>query len=290
MEFYKTVSGTWNRQVDDSIKGVIDTSKTARAITGSETDQDYEFYATIKITSGKGTLIVNFSYGDDWKEWYLEIILDPTANKVTLDAVIRNADGTEYSRDTLNSRNMTLETATEYKVRVKSREIESGVFAVYGYIDDFMVVEAEDLESGFDKGMHGFEALGADTEYSEFSAIVFVLKPSTYGDWDSLKDRLGIKRTDYTQEQKLAGALEYAKGRIDSMFAAVDETVPSFVPQPVVDAATDFAVAYWYRESQPDKTTQFERHAIELITEYIENTYYKGSITTVRPKSTGTEA
>lgn len=272
-EYFKTLSGTWNIEEDESFIGTIDTSETARTIAGSETEQDYELYAIVEINAGKASLIVNFTYTEDWEEQYLELILDPTNEKVTLEAVIRNADGTEKSRTTLASRNMTIEANKEYKVRLKSSEIESGVFAVYGYINKFMVAEAEDLATAFQKGMHGFECLGSDKQYSSFSNIVYIQKPTTYGNWDNVKQRLGIDITDYTHEQKIKEALLYANAFIDAMVATVSGTIPSTVPDTIKRGAEDLALFHWYRNITPTTATLYYNTGYEIVNNWIKANY-----------------
>lgn len=171
MTEFKAVSGAWTKQADESYKGVVDASLSARAIAGSEADENVEFYASVKITTGKAAVLCNFTYDVDWNERYVEMVLDPTGDTIKLEAVTRDDTGAETSRVTLASRNMALAPATEYNCRIVSKKLSDGSYAVYGYIDDFLQVEAEDLDVDFQKGMHGLESLGADTNYSEYSAL-----------------------------------------------------------------------------------------------------------------------
>lgn len=170
---FENIAGVFTKQSDGSLRGTIDASLSARAIRGSEDDKNYEFHTKLTLTTGKAGVIVNFDYDAAWLEYYLEMILDPTLNKVTLEAVIRNADGTENTRIVLASRDMTIATATEYDIRMVSKEIATDVYGVYGYVNGMLVVQIEDLADGFDYGMHGLECLGTDTQYSEFNETIF---------------------------------------------------------------------------------------------------------------------
>jgi hypothetical protein len=170
-ELFKAVSGGWTKPSEGAYKGVVDASLSARCIAGSEIDENIEFYATVKITTGKAAIICNFTLDEDWNENYVEMVLDPTGDTVKLEAVTRDETGVETSRVTLASRNMSLAAATEYDCRIVSKKLSDGSCAVYGYIDDFLLVEAEDLAADFQKGMHGLESLGVDTNYSEYSDL-----------------------------------------------------------------------------------------------------------------------
>jgi len=172
-EYFKTLSGTWS-ETEGVYKGVIDSTLTARAIRGSESDVKYEVHVTVNITSGKAAVIVFFTYTEDWEEKYIEMVLDPASNKVTLEGVVRNADGSEKTRTTLASRDMTLSTATDYDVRMVATVASDGTGSVYGFIDAFEAVRATDLVSPYVAGMHGFECLGTADQYTEFSGFKHV--------------------------------------------------------------------------------------------------------------------
>jgi len=192
---WKALSGKWNK-AEGKLIGIIDASLSARTITGSELDQDYEVHAVVNIISGKVSVIVNFDYDIDWLEYYMEMILDPTLNKVTLDAVIRNANGTENTRVTLASRDMPIETGMDYNLKVVSKELVDDVFGVYGYVNGFLVVEAEDLDEGFNVGMAGFECLGVENDYSQFNKI-FLQKRHYYTTIDTLLNEIrSIAKTE----------------------------------------------------------------------------------------------
>jgi len=172
-ELYKSLSGTWDKQIDDSLIGKADASLSARAIAGLAEDQNYEFLATIEINTGKVCLIANHGYNVSSEEEYIEMVLDPTGNTVKLDKVVRNVDGSEKSRTELDSYSMAIAVGTEYRLRIKSVEYETGKFAVYGYVNDFLVVQKEDTGTGFEKGQHGMECLGTADQYSQFSQRFF---------------------------------------------------------------------------------------------------------------------
>jgi hypothetical protein len=99
------------------------------------------------------------------------MVLDPTNDKVTLDGVVRNADGTEKTRTNLASRDMRLEFETEYHCHVISKTLSDDSKAVYGIINDLVAVKAEDLAATFNAGMHGLECLGTADQCTEFSKL-----------------------------------------------------------------------------------------------------------------------
>lgn len=277
-EYFKTLSGTWTRETDSSIKGIVDASGTARSIGGSETAQDYEFYATVNITNGKAALIVNFTYSQDWEERYIEMILDQANDKVTLDAVIRNSDGTEQSRQTLASRNMTINLATDYRCRMVSKETTTNVYAVYGYINEFLLVEAEDLASAFQKGMHGFECLGSANEYSEFSNVTFKSSLS-YSALSDVKSRLKIDQSDTSYDTELAGCIEEADAWIDDKLQNYTTVPLSSVPTAIKHISADKAADIYKTRGDPEiLETKFGARAKEKLQRYIDETYKPGEL------------
>jgi len=174
----KSLTGSWTKE-DGMLRGIVDANATARSIGGNLADQDYEVLATITITSGNASIIVNHTYNESSEECYVEVLLDLTNDAIKLDSVIRNTDGTEKTRTTLASYNLTIETGAVYNVKVVSKEISDDVFAVYGYINGFLVVEKEGLSSEFTIGLHGFECLGSENDYSEFNKV-FIQKRTYY--------------------------------------------------------------------------------------------------------------
>lgn len=171
MTVFKALSGNFTKNAEDDYKGTVDASLTARAVKGSETDENYEFHTTVKPGNGKAAIIVNFNYSESWEERYIEMVLDPDDDTIGLDAVVRNEDGSEQSRTILASYSKALAYSTEYNLMVQSRKLSDGSYAVYGYIDDFMVVEAEDLADPFQKGMHGLESMGVIGDASDYSDL-----------------------------------------------------------------------------------------------------------------------
>jgi hypothetical protein len=170
MSYFEVKSGLWEKS-EEIYKGTVDATLSARCVRGSEADADYIFIAKVKVYSGKAALIVNYTLSEDWEEQYLEMIFDPTNDKVTLDGVVRNADGTEKTRTTLASRNMSLEFETYYHCHIISKTLSDDSKAVYGIINDLVVVKAEDLAPAFSVGMHGLECLGTADQYTEFSKL-----------------------------------------------------------------------------------------------------------------------
>lgn len=170
MSYFEVKSGLWEKS-NGIYKGTMDATLSARYVAGSEVDADYIFIAKLKVFSGKAAVIVNYTLNEDYEEQYLEMILNPTKNEVTLDGVVRKADGKEKTRTTLASRKMILEFETEYHCHMISKTLSDGSKAVYGIINDLILVKAEDLAAAFSIGMHGLECLGSVDEYSEFSKL-----------------------------------------------------------------------------------------------------------------------
>ena len=100
------------------------------------------------------------------------MILEPENDKVALDGVVRNADGTEQTRTTLGSRNVTLQFETEYHCHMISKTLSDGSRAVYGIINDLLAVKAEDLAAALSAGIHGLECLGNADEHYELSKLL----------------------------------------------------------------------------------------------------------------------
>jgi hypothetical protein len=170
MSYFEVKSGLWEK-TEEAYKGTVDASLSARCVRGSEADADYIFIAKVKVYSGKAAVIVNYTLSEDWEEQYLEMVLDPTNDKVTLEGVIRNPDGTEKTRTTLASRNMSLQFETEYRCHIIGKTLSDDSKAVYGIINDLVAVKAEDLAAALSVGMHGLECLGTADQYTEFSKL-----------------------------------------------------------------------------------------------------------------------
>lgn len=222
-ETFEVVSGGWTKPSEGTHKGVVDASLSARAIAGSETDENIEFYATVKITTGKATLICNYTVDVDWNEHYVEMVLDPTGDTVKLEAVTRDETGAETNRVTLASRNMSLAPATEYNCRIVSKKLSDGAYAVYGYVNDFLLVKAEDLDTNYQKGMHGLESLGADTNYSEYNDL-FSGPYGSRGFCDEVLKLVGLTTTniDYTDLWDLVEkAIDYVESELNTTLTFV---------------------------------------------------------------------
>jgi len=238
MTQFKAVSGAWTKNAEDDYKGTCDASLSARAIRGSETDENYEFYAKVKPGNGKTAIIVNYTVGEDWKEHYIEMVLDPAGDTVKLDAVDRADDGTEETRTTLSSYAKALAYGTEYNVRVISQKLSDGSYAVYGYLDDFMLVQAEDLADPYQKGMHGLESLGVDGDATDY-----ILSWATTS-LVRVKQLLEIAAT--TWDTELAADLKTAAAEIDRSLAAagISTTLSSsFPPEAIPEAQAQLAAS-----------------------------------------------
>ena len=224
MTQFKAVSGAWTKNAEDDYKGTCDASLSARAIKGSETDENYEFHATVKPGNGKSAIIVNYAVDEDWNEHYVEMVLDPNGDTVKLEAVTRDETGVETSREPLASYNKSLAYNTEYNTRVVSHKLSDGSYAVYGYVDDFMLVIAEDLASPYQKGMHGLESLGILGDATDYS----LLFKGPYGAktfMDEVLKLVGLTTTNigYVDLWPLVEkAIDYAEGELNTSMEFTD--------------------------------------------------------------------
>lgn len=151
------------------------------------------------------------------------MVFDVANNVVLLDAVTRFDDGSEESRETLASRNKTLSLDTEYNLKIVTEEIETGVYAAYCYVDNFLLLQAEDLDTIFQKGMHGFECLGADGDYSLFKNAIYTDVFPYNQNLDRVKDLLGNPQN---LDEQLNRDLEAANSEVDDVLLNKGFTVP----------------------------------------------------------------
>jgi len=173
---FEVYTGQWST-INDVTEGTVDASGTARVVTGSESDHNYVFFATvIPVSAVKVGLIVNHTLDENYNESYLVFMLhlDTSPTTVTLEAVTRDSYGNETSRQTLASRNISLTANTPYVARVETETLSDGNFAVYCFIDDFMLVEAEDLLAQYSAGQKGFEILGNNGDSAQFLILTSV--------------------------------------------------------------------------------------------------------------------
>lgn len=237
MEF-RAVSGTWSLESDGSRKGIVDASLTARAVRGSETDEDYKFQADVDVSAGKASLIVNYTVDVDWKENYLAFTLDPTLLSVYLESVQRDDLGAEISRTTLALRAFSIAIG-RHRLKVLTRTLSDGSKAVYCFIDGFLVCEAEGLAENT-LGMQGFECLGADTDYSTFSKIIY--SESQLAGYSSVEDvKAVLILTDTDHDADLESCIITADAWVDNQFSQANLTVPSSTPELVVQASAHYA-------------------------------------------------
>jgi hypothetical protein len=173
----KTILGFWSK-TGNTITGTVDASEKALAVEGSELDQNYTHEAQVTVPSGgKAGLIVNHTYDSSWNESYLAVYLDQVNNVVTLEYVVRDQTGTEVSREILDQRVFPVTAGAAYYLAVESEVLSDGSFAVYGKVNGFTVVEAEDLEVPLNAGQRGFEVLtGANASFN-------YVAPSPFDSW-----------------------------------------------------------------------------------------------------------
>lgn len=100
----------------------------------------------------------------------------------------------------------------------------------------------------------------------------------TYGTVIGVKERCGIEMDDTRYDQTINRALAYADGVIDTMFTAINKTVPTAVPQILKDAASDLAAYYMLRIKEPEKAQMYLEHGTTLVNQYIDAKYRKGTV------------
>ena len=267
MDIYTVLTGTWSRDLNETIKGIVPSGANARSVAGEVTDTNYEFMVTVRVFAGTAAVLVNWYKDGSENTYYVELVLDPTNNTVKLDRVTRNSSDVETDRTNLVTRNMTIAMNTDYIVRLKS-VLVGAVYNVYAYIDGFSVAEAEDLPSNFRLGKHGFECFGSADDYSSFKMDTFWTIPVTYGTISLLKLHLGISDTNFNNEPELYEALRYADFRIDVIIEPYGE-IPGVVPNIIVRAASLFAAGYYATDRQPTKTPEFNALAVALMDDYV---------------------
>ena len=264
---FKVYAGQWS-QAGALITGVVDATLSAYAVTGSETDANYVFDVTVTPdTEAKVGLIVNHTLDEDWNESYLVLVLhlDTDPCTVTLEAVTRDAEGNETSRQILASRNMTLTAGTPYNVRVETQTLGDGAFAVYGYIGNFRVVEAEDLAAQYSAGQRGFEILGDVGDSAQF----LVTTPN-YCQVADVKPLLHIDLADTAEDAELAGCVITSKALVDGFLQVNGLVVPAVVPQLVVDAAKNYAAWDYRRRRDPVSALEFWNAAQQFLQAYVD--------------------
>jgi len=265
---FKVYAGQWS-QAGALITGVVDATLSAYAVTGSETDANYVFDVTVTPdTEAAVGLIVNHTLDEDWNESYLVLVLhlDTDPCTVTLEAVTRDADGNETSRQILASRNMTLTAGTPYNVRVATETLGDGSFAVYGYIGNFLVVEAEDLAVQYSAGQRGFEILGVSGDSAQF-----LVNASDYCTVADVKPLLHIVLTEASEDAELAGCVITGKALVDGFLKVNDLVVPAVVPQLVVDAAKNYAAWSYRRVRDPVSAAEFWNAAQQFLQAHIDS-------------------
>ncbi len=191
----KTILGIWS-QNGNTIIGTVDATGKASAVEGSETDQNYTHQAqvTIPASPGKAGLIVNHTYDAGWNEYYLAMYLDAANNVATLEAVVRNEEGAETSRNVLASRTFPVTIGQTYNLAVESEILSDGSFAVYGQVNDFTVVEAEDLLPLVGVGQRGFEIIAGSTATFLYEPIA--LFTPAFASFNDVISRLGAQGPD----------------------------------------------------------------------------------------------
>jgi len=162
---FEVVTGEWEFE-DETVKGMVDKTKTARCRRGSESDEDYFFTCVLNISAGQAALLVNYGLTPDWKERYLRFRLVPDKNDLYIESILRNPDGSIDKEVVLGWRIRSLSFDTDYDVKVLSSEN-----AVYCYLRGMMVFRIEGLAEDYSKGLHGFELLGEENNSSIFKKI-----------------------------------------------------------------------------------------------------------------------
>ena len=81
--------GTWTKQTDGTLKGILGSFTKIIALAGSELDENYEINATVKLVAGKKAgIIVAYTEDEIYTPTYLECLLDVDANILKINGVI----------------------------------------------------------------------------------------------------------------------------------------------------------------------------------------------------------
>lgn len=279
MTHYKLITGLWEK-ITDGYKGTIDATETARCITGKESDLNYRFLATVKIISGKACLIINYVLSEEWEECYIEMILDIVNDKVTLDAVIRDEHGVETDRYGLASRDFPLNNDVNYQCEIQTKTLTDRSHAVYGFINDFLVVQVEDLLETWSKGLHGFECLGTEGQNTSFINIDFTTEG--YSTKEEVKEVLRI--TDATHDTEITAAISDVDVKIDNALQHYEGTLPLVSVPNSINRASKYLAAAFYLTLNPVSDAMlkqaeiFDKIGNEFLSKYISEKYYVGKM------------
>jgi len=181
---YETITGKWTKQLTGELRGDVGAGFAALCLDGEYTDTNYEVGADVTVTKGtKASLIAFYAISESQVINYLEMVLDVTNTKVTLNKV---EDGTPTE---ITSMSYPLELGETYECRLicdSSAEIRC-------------VVNGSTLikktVAGYVAGKHGFGCAGTvATDFSTFFKYYFK-KPDDYG---HILDVIGdIKAVNY---------------------------------------------------------------------------------------------
>jgi hypothetical protein len=219
-------------------------------VRGSEDDAEYAFEADVRIYSGKAGLIVNYQILEDWSERYIEFYVDPNAQECRLEAVTRDANGVETARILLAMRALKSAYGQTFRMKVSNVTIagDPAIYAIYCYINDFLVCEIEELETPtWTEGMHGYTCLGADGDYSEFTPYDIATGTGAYSTITDVKEVLRMKDPLTTlNEIEIENCIAEADLWIDGILTPKDVTVPSPVPDEI-NKASKYYAAYLFK-------------------------------------------
>lgn len=253
-------SGNWSLQSNGYRRGTVDDTLSARLLFGSETDENYTVNGSVTLGSGKAAVIVNGKFAEDWSFSCLEMVLDPTFTvggqpypAVSLEAVQRDENGLETSRGVVFLAPFPFEAGVTYEVEVTTKTLSDGSKAVYGYVDGFLVVQAEDLDDDWSSGLCGFESLGAVGEFNDFLLVSFALEGTMpYGSLDVVKHLCSV--SGGAEDEVLLSFMAKATAFVDIALAEYESTLPlDSVPSEVASVAEFYAAGLYLQKNQPDE-------------------------------------
>lgn len=265
----KTILGVWS-QSGNTITGTVDISEKASAVIGSESDSNYTHQAQLTLSAGaKAGLIVNHTYDSDFDESYIAMYLDAENDVATLEFVSRNQEGVELGRLVLASRTIPIVPGSNYDLAVESKVLSDGAYAVYGKVNGFTVVEAEDLLAAYGVGQRGFE-IEAGTSVSFNYAMNLPLTAAAYGSLTMVKYLCNV--SDVLHDTELNTFLSKVCAFIDNALKNYVDTLPVVPATEILNTIAEYWAAglYLQKDQLDEKAHHYVTYAEGKLAVYIE--------------------
>jgi len=100
----------------------------------------------------------------------------------------------------------------------------------------------------------------------------------TYGTKKAVRIRIGLREDDTSEDAEIEECLAYADDWIDSLFAQLDQTVPSPTPSHIANAAEDLAAYFYFRHRDPSKATVYKDDGLRAVNDYLTAEYGKAVV------------